>query len=289
MKKFRINSKFILLLICFPFLSNSSAQEFPLKIGNVWSYNVSHYTGNHYTKNVEVIGDTVLGNGFKYFVLNHSDFSLSNFIRADSGFIYYYNPYDSSDVKMFGIEDTVGQSREIRYLYWFTADHYSRNTETIFGVETEVYKYRLDGLATGNISISWDFGRTYSADYGDPGGPWPNETWQLSGCILSDTTYGIILDTKDEFVTINDFRLLQNYPNPFNPSTQIKFHIPYSTKVKLSVYDLLGREIEILIDRDLSAGEHIADFNAANLSSGIYFYKLKADKYSETKKLLLVR
>lgn len=289
MNEFRKVSKLSLLLICFIFLSKSSARDFPIKIGNMWSYNVSHYTGNHYTKNVEVIGDTVLGNGIKYFVLNHSDFSLSNFIRADSGFIYYYNPYDSIDVKMFGIEDTIGQTRDINYSYFFSVRLKQRAIESVFGVQTEIYEYDLDGLAYGVILISWELGRLLFADFGDPPVLNPNELWELSGCVLSDTTYGIILDTKDELVTINNFQLFQNYPNPFNPSTKIRFEIPYSTNVKIDVYDLLGRKVQTLLDDYVDGGSHELEFNADNLTSGIYFYSLKADGYSETKKLSLIR
>ncbi len=85
-----------------------------------------------------------------------------------------------------------------------------------------------------------------------------------------------------------------NYPNPFNPETKIKFGLPASSNVKLSVFDLLGREVHILINSKLEAGEYLAQWNANNFASGIYIYKIEAldnkgNKFVETKKMVLVK
>ncbi len=87
----------------------------------------------------------------------------------------------------------------------------------------------------------------------------------------------------------NNFVLNQNYPNPFNPNTTISFSLPQSEKVTIKVYDILGKEIETLVNEELSAGVYNKIFNAENLSSGIYFYQLQAGKFSETKKMLLLK
>ncbi len=86
-----------------------------------------------------------------------------------------------------------------------------------------------------------------------------------------------------------NFLLYQNYPNPFNPETNIQYQLSSSCYVSLKVYDLLGREIEILIDSYQSAGKYLANFNGSKLSSGTYFYTLKAGNYAETKKMILIR
>jgi hypothetical protein len=85
------------------------------------------------------------------------------------------------------------------------------------------------------------------------------------------------------------YLLQQNYPNPFNPSTTILFSIPTSEFVTLKVYDVLGREIATLVNENLSAGSYSYNFDAKNLTSGVYLYKLQAGKYSETKKMMLIR
>jgi hypothetical protein len=85
------------------------------------------------------------------------------------------------------------------------------------------------------------------------------------------------------------FALYQNYPNPFNPSTTIEFKIPERTNVKLIVYDILGREIEILIDKELEPGKYRVNFSAGDLPSGIYFYRLEAGKFINVKRMVLVK
>jgi hypothetical protein len=86
-----------------------------------------------------------------------------------------------------------------------------------------------------------------------------------------------------------DFTLSQNYPNPFNPSTNINFTLPNTEFVTLKIYDVLGKEVATLINEELNAGNHTKIWDAKNLSSGVYFYKLQAGKFSETKKMILVR
>jgi len=103
------------------------------------------------------------------------------------------------------------------------------------------------------------------------------------------------LEFSDQAVGVNDanivhsFRLDQNYPNPFNPSTKIKYEIPSESFVTLKVFDAIGKEITTLVNETKSAGVYYADFDAAGLSSGIYFYKLTAGTYNTVKKMMLLR
>jgi hypothetical protein len=86
-----------------------------------------------------------------------------------------------------------------------------------------------------------------------------------------------------------NFELSQNYPNPFNPTTNIQFSLPKNSNVKLVVYDILGRVVSQLIDKDLTAGNYKINFNASNLASGTYFYSLHAGDFVSVKKLMLVK
>ena len=90
-------------------------------------------------------------------------------------------------------------------------------------------------------------------------------------------------------VTPDDYSLEQNYPNPFNPSTTINFSLPVNSFVNLKVFDMTGREVANLINQNLIAGAHEINFNAAHLTSGIYFYRLDTENFSETKKMMLVK
>jgi hypothetical protein len=85
------------------------------------------------------------------------------------------------------------------------------------------------------------------------------------------------------------YSLEQNYPNPFNPVTNIRFSIPKSSIVKLSVYDIAGKEVGTLVSGSLNAGIYNADLDASGLSSGVYFYRLVTDGYTDTKKMILVK
>jgi hypothetical protein len=85
------------------------------------------------------------------------------------------------------------------------------------------------------------------------------------------------------------YSLKQNYPNPFNPVTKISFDIPKKAFVSLKVYDILGKEVARLVSEDKSAGKYILDFNASYLSSGIYFYKLEAGDFTETKRMVILK
>ena len=98
------------------------------------------------------------------------------------------------------------------------------------------------------------------------------------------------VNVEDEQYSPNSFYLEQNYPNPFNPSTTIKFQIPQATYVTFKVYDSLGSEIKTLIDNEYRpAGIYQVDFDAQNLSSGMYFYKLITPDFVATKKMILIR
>ena len=85
------------------------------------------------------------------------------------------------------------------------------------------------------------------------------------------------------------YSLLNNYPNPFNPATIIKYQIPKLSFVTLKVYDVLGSEIATLVNEEKPAGSYEVEFNAASLPSGIYFYRLQAGSFVETKKMVLMK
>lgn len=85
------------------------------------------------------------------------------------------------------------------------------------------------------------------------------------------------------------YSLLQNFPNPFNPTTKIKFSLPKSSFAKLVVYDILGSEMETLVNEQLNAGTYEVNWNASKYPSGLYFYKLTSDNYSVTKKMVLIK
>lgn len=106
-----------------------------------------------------------------------------------------------------------------------------------------------------------------------------------------------VVDYKDTLTSItgiagevpDSYSLGQNYPNPFNPSTSIKFDIPKQSFVKIVIYDALGREVQSLVNNDLSPGRYSAEWNASAFPSGVYFYRIYAGQYSDIKKMILMK
>ncbi|MGB2958622.1 MAG: T9SS type A sorting domain-containing protein, partial [Bacteroidota bacterium] len=85
------------------------------------------------------------------------------------------------------------------------------------------------------------------------------------------------------------FSLAQNYPNPFNPETSISYALPVDTRVTLSVFNALGQEVANLVDGEMLAGVHSVKWNASGLASGVYFYRIAAEGFVETKRLILTK
>jgi hypothetical protein len=109
--------------------------------------------------------------------------------------------------------------------------------------------------------------------------------WQLYGsnAILP------VDDVREMLDAPKGFELHQNYPNPFNPTTRIEYATPRTSHVSLKVFDLLGREVATLVDEVQEAGFKSVEFNASDLASGVYFYRLQAGTFAQTKKLALIR
>jgi len=123
-------------------------------------------------------------------------------------------------------------------------------------------------------------------------GPYPNAYSNEATAYIPD----IITTTAIEEELPGGFFLFQNYPNPFNPTTKIRYNIPSvdthrdaSPQVKLTVFDILGNDVAILVNEEKPAGSYEVEFNAIDLPSGIYFFQLKAGSFVETKKMLLLK
>jgi hypothetical protein len=106
---------------------------------------------------------------------------------------------------------------------------------------------------------------------------------------VSDATERIVLETGSVANISKEYQLEQNYPNPFNPTTKLRFSIPDAEHVSLKIFDLTGKEILTLLDERRDAGRYEVEWNAANVASGIYFYKLTAGAYTATRKMAVVK
>jgi hypothetical protein len=117
-----------------------------------------------------------------------------------------------------------------------------------------------------------------------------NPMWQFN--TRHNGVYGDVnfLGIKPISNTIpGEYKLMQNYPNPFNPSTNISFDLPKLSHVKIVLFDVLGREVSTLLDDTKPAGSYVFNWDAGNLSSGVYFYRIEAGSFTDTKKMVLVK
>ena len=118
-----------------------------------------------------------------------------------------------------------------------------------------------------------------------------NEPTSISfdpGNWILKTLNSLVTDVEDELQP-NKFSLEQNYPNPFNPSTTIKFNLGVNGLTTLKIYNVIGKEVATLINRQMEAGPHEVNFDAANLPSGVYMYTLSSGNFKETRKMILMR
>jgi hypothetical protein len=150
---------------------------------------------------------------------------------------------------------------------------------TIFVKVPDIWEYALmiqgERIDTLNVFVN-DSGKVVMADLIPDGGVVSLYKMNISGI-------------GNSYNLVNDFELFQNYPNPFNPSTTIEYSISNSSFINLTIYDALGRVVTVLVDEEKSAGTYWLNFNAANLSSGIYIYTLRTDNKLFSKKMIVAK
>ena len=153
-------------------------------------------------------------------------------------------------------------------------------------------------IANNSVFISTDSGNSWSKQvtpyhwyFSDISFIDENKGWIVGsdGLIMYTENGGLVTNIFDEKKLKDDFKLGQNYPNPFNPTTNIDYHVTEPGKVELVVYDLLGREVTKLVNEYKTSGNYEITFNGSDLSSGIYFYRLKCGVYKETRKMILLK
>jgi hypothetical protein len=154
------------------------------------------------------------------------------------------------------------------------------------------------GTHSGGVFLSTNNGTSWT---GVSSGLATDDVWSLGvsgNNLFAGTDNGIYVRPLNEMITSvrqvtnetpRQFMLAQNYPNPFNPSTTMQFSLPKATYVTLNIYNSLGQEVALLVSENLNAGTYTKEWNASGFASGIYYYRLQAGTFTETKKLILLR
>src|SRR4030095_3755292 len=181
------------------------------------------------------------------------------------------------------VKDVVvtGKSWGMQLNYDYATVKYTAQT----GTQTQAIRYSLNGISNDyaeDICVSDALNKVYVTGCSELIIESNNGGSYVSTMMLD---WGNSSELTTENVTPKTYTLHQNYPNPFNPSTAIKFDINTASRVKLTVYDMLGKVMDVLVDQDLAAGSYNITYTNKSLASGIYFYELSADNFRDVKKM----
>ena len=198
---------------------------------------------------------------------DNSSAYISAQLYNNSVLVYY------DELPFSGVNDVI-KSFKIDSLGNFL---WNGNIITVCGVASEKLRINVAIDNNGMSKLVWTDKRN------DAGGLYAQN-------INFDGTFGNVVGVKEnELSSPQEFSLEQNYPNPFNPITVIRYQLPVNSIVTLKVYDILGKEIAILVNTEQSAGYKSVSFDAGKLSSGIYFYELRANAFVEKKKMVVIK
>jgi hypothetical protein len=224
-------------------------------------------------------------------------------------------PYSSNSGATWANQTTPAANQ---YAIWFNDDNVGLSGGANLNVTTNsgTTWTALTSIGTGNVSgivgasTSWWFtrqttavnfssnnGTSWAAQYTAPAGNFYHLALSRSGATIwgirsngGISRYGTVTGINPiSTETPSNYFVSQNYPNPFNPATKINFALPKSGLVTLKVYDITGKEVATLVNEVKNVGTYSVDFNGANLSSGMYFYKISVNGFSEVKKMSLIK
>ena len=173
-----------------------------------------------------------------------------------------------------------------------------------FAINTDEMTIHGKGIGGVELSVSGDFnitGSNYDIYHNNStiliisleGRDITDEIFSYSGNINIEDM--IISNWNGEEVSVNmynvpgNFQLDPAYPNPFNPATTISYSVPYASNVSLAVYDVMGHQLEILVNENMNSGVYTSTWNAVDYSSGVYYVKMKAGNFNKTQKILLMK
>ncbi len=310
---------YIILLIisaaCFLFQSNvvrsawdgETAKYFPLQVGNKWVYRgtASGYTAYGRSYQVYTITGTKDTLGHRYYEVSVSLHMISGTLSSGVMQFDRYIRIDSSSMNIYKLQSYCSRNE------WVIDSLKAKKNDTLKICPFEFYTANSVCADTSNYTL---FGTSYPsknyAEFFGPGygtiyvkgigivfssyGYQMNQSYDtLRGCIINGVTYGdtsILVGINQLSTEIpENFSLSQNYPNPFNPVTHFGFRVAEYGLVKLTVYDALGKEVQVLVNEQLQPGSYEADWDASTCPSGVYYYRLESGIFSETRKMIYLK
>lgn len=266
---------------------------YPNNIGNSWSYWWIYYNAqlDYYEAGRDkylISKDTVV-NSIKYWLIKYDyggyGYNQTFLERIDTatGDVYRINDFSTNEIFCVdnvyaGVGDTISISNNRNLLYCDKIVIKSLRDTVINNFQTTIRE--VVGLPS-NVKLF------FARKIGMLGS---GKNFWIDSAYVNGTVFSNITDVKLRFnPNVTDYTLSQNYPNPFNPVTNINYSLPKSGYVTIKIYGITGREIQTLVSEEKLSGSYSLQFNAKNLSSGIYFYQIKANGFIQTKKMILLK
>jgi len=283
-------TQFLLLMIIYSFCSTVYSQStngssyFPIAINNEWKFSSQLFPS------AEKYTDTLRIHNKLYFGLSVQEFEPNYYFRESGDQVFILSLTDSTENLLYDFNADVGESWELNgdynCSYGFDVTLISKNdtVSTPLGDFYNCIHFRHSQVCMdAGIIDTWfvkgigkvRYTEVYFVGMGD--------------FVLEDYNIVTSVNQPDEHPIPFTYNLFQNYPNPFNPITNIRFRIAKTGLVTIKVHDILGNEVMILVNEVKPAGNYEIEFDGTGLPSGVYFYQLKAGKYFETKKMILLK
>ncbi|HRJ98363.1 MAG TPA: T9SS type A sorting domain-containing protein [Ignavibacteria bacterium] len=286
---------------------SSSLKFFPLNVGDKFIYYFERFI-NHppsYTR-YYVIGelkrDSIINSKRYIFCEGIPSFkqlwlrvdSIENVYAFDpSNHCSFYHNEDRLDSLSANKNDTIKNCIGSQSVYKCI----EFGNHTIFGNNTlrKVFysiQFFANGASTMNKQFSKNFGLTYFRTTLTSGIYQLEETYNLKGCVINGSVYGDtnIVSINESFTEYpSNIHLYQNFPNPFNPSTTITYDLIKRDFVSLKIFNLLGKELLTVVNKEQDPGIYTLNFDGTNFSGGIYFYRIETKNFTDTKKMMLLK
>ncbi|MBW7888599.1 MAG: T9SS type A sorting domain-containing protein [Bacteroidetes bacterium] len=269
---------------------DSSAESFfPHHVGNLWQYRFP-IGALAWTEKIDSVFVDTVGTIFIRFIYTNHDVNYSThlwYIIKDSNLVYrdLLPRIPQNDGPLYKLDAKLGETWQTIIDPYPIAKINAIDSISIFGHLVN-YKEIFYGWANSSDSIWWNK-RTIAEGFGLIRAELePMPEVYLSGAIINNVQYGFLVSVPYQKILPEDFILHQNYPNPFNPSTTISYQLPEKNFVNLRVFDMLGREVALLVNEEKEKGSHQIRFTPTHLSSGVYLVRLTAGNFSQTTKII---
>lgn len=266
--------------------------------GTNWTEIGFHYFGAY---PITVLGSKIF-TGLSYSFFNHND-SLGIYYTTNNGLSWIKTGLDGKRISslsvignnLFAGTDSCVYLSSNEGINWLAINNGIANAYELKATGTNLFAISSNGVfLSKNNGANWiNRNQGFTFNVSTVGSLFINSSYIFAGTynnsIWRRDYNDIIGISKISSEIPSSYSLKQNYPNPFNPLTKIRYSIPQNTIVKLKIFDIIGKEVETLVNEKQNPGTYEVSFDASKYPSGIYFYKLETENYSEIKKMVLIK